>query len=687
MDAAPINTVERILSRRSLLRGRARIAGCWSILTAIILILLLGNLNLLLGLLIDRGHVDLSLLPPDVERFERLSGLSVIRATAPVNAEAALPVPPNAVAAEDAAPEPVHVYYDEHGILPAVWHNRNFWWGPGIAYLYRQIPWLQTNILALVSLLLSGAVLYLLRDWSMRQMRMSCQRGSIEAVTATRRNLFRQVLRIGPQDLDGSEQSIATHLFTTEVETIRRGLHEVICSTIRFSPELFGLAIVLFSLDWRLALQWIAPTVLVLLLVGGVRVKAKHKENLAEDRIRDEEQTLLSRLQNSRLTRGLGIEQNELEQFQKHLDRYHSQLMEAERTADRVTHPQGNVVLICVGLLAFLLFLVGGNVLVVGKLPSSTQMTACDAITFIVAAFLAIPGMRELRSLPEIRREVNLVAERIRRYLEQIPSVSQAVGAKFLQPMSKTLHFENVKYQTPAGRLVLDGIDFKIPVDTTTAIVSLDPHEARAVALMLPRFIEPRQGRVLIDGEDIAWVTLESLRAETVFVSANDPPFDGTVLENIRGGQTELTLQQVTEAAKMTHAHNFIVKLFNGYETVLTGHGDSLDAGQKFRLNLARAIARGPALLIIEEPTEALDDDTKTLLVDAYDRICRDRTVIFLPARMSTVRRTDQVIVLHAGKVVAVGPHSKLVTQSPVYRHWEYLRFNEFRHDIQDELT
>jgi ABC-type multidrug transport system fused ATPase/permease subunit len=186
---------------------------------------------------------------------------------------------------------------------------------------------------------------------------------------------------------------------------------------------------------------------------------------------------------------------------------------------------------------------------------------------------------------------------------------------------------------------------------------------------------------VLIDGEDITWVTLESLRAETVFVSADEPPFEGSVFENIRAGQEDLTLQQVTEAAKMTHAHNFILKLFNGYETVLDGDSDALDPGQRFRLSLARAIVRDPALLIIEEPSATMDEDTKTLLADAYDRICHERTVIFLPARMSTVRRTDQVIVLNEGKVAAVGSHSKLVTQSPVYRHWEYIRFNEFRKD------
>jgi ABC-type branched-subunit amino acid transport system ATPase component len=188
----------------------------------------------------------------------------------------------------------------------------------------------------------------------------------------------------------------------------------------------------------------------------------------------------------------------------------------------------------------------------------------------------------------------------------------------------------------------------------------------------------------MIDGEDVAWVTLESLRAETVFVAADDPPIEGTVFDNIRGGQSDLTLQQVTEAAKTTRAHNFIVKLFHGYETVLASQGETLDVGQRFRLGLARAIVRNPALMIIEEPSGTLDEDTKTLLVDAYDRICRDRTVIFLPSRMSTVRRTDQIIVLHEGKVVAFGPQAKLVTQSPVYRHWEYLNFNEYRHDTDE---
>jgi len=120
-----------------------------------------------------------------------------------------------------------------------------------------------------------------------------------------------------------------------------------------------------------------------------------------------------------------------------------------------------------------------------------------------------------------------------------------------------------------------------------------------------------------------------------------------------------------------------------GYETVLGEHGEQLDAGQAYRLGLTRAILRDPALLIVEEPGETLDDDAKSLLDDTYNRIVQNRSVIFLPSRMSTVRRADQVVLLHRGKVEAIGNHSDLVNTSALYRHWQYIHFNEFRHEEQ----
>ncbi len=657
-----------------MLRGHAPIATIWSFVAMVSLMLLLFDFSLLVGLLVDRGHVDLTLSSKDVVPFEELTGLKVTGVTDTTDMK------PDETSIADVS-DSIHVFYDEHGILPAVWQTRDSWWGGAVAILYRKVSWLQTNILALIWILLVGVLLVVLRSICLARIRYHSHRASLDGITAVRRQLHRQIIRISPEDLDGTGPELASQLFVNDVETLRNGLFHSFETMSRYSLELLGLSVVLLSLNWQLSMQWIAALVLGTLLLNGVRRAASQKSRLAEDRGRDEQQILLSTFKNARLTRGLGIERDEHEQFQKHLNRYHSRLNDFLFASDAVDHPGPFVVFAYAGLMAFLVFLVCSNVLASKVASSLDRLTVAEGFTFFAAVALSIPSLIALKLLPTFNRELSLAAEKIQRFLNRVPTVSQAIGAKFLQPMGKTLHFENVKYVSQSGQKILDGVDFKLEVDKCYAIVSADPLEAKAVALMLPRFIEPREGRVMIDGEDIAWVTLESLRAETVFVAADDPPFEGTVFENICGGQTDLTLHQVTEAAKISHAHNFIIKLFNGYETVLTGDGDSLDIGQRFRLGLARAIVRNPALLIIEEPWTPLDDDTKALLADAYDRICRERTVIFLPARMSTVRRTDQILVLHEGKVAAFGPHTKLVAQSPIYRHWEYLHFNEFRRE------
>jgi len=190
-------------------------------------------------------------------------------------------------------------------------------------------------------------------------------------------------------------------------------------------------------------------------------------------------------------------------------------------------------------------------------------------------------------------------------------------------------------------------------------------------------------GQVLIDGRDIRQATLESLRAEAIFVGGQDPVFNATVVENITCGQTDITRQQAVDAAKLVHADQFLRTLPKGYDTVLGEHGASLDPGQMFRLNLARAIVRQPALLVIEEPPLPLDAETKALLDDAYQRISGSRTLIFLPHRLSTVKRCSRVVLIHDGHVVADGTHDVLVKASDLYRHWEYTRFNPFRDDAE----
>jgi len=315
-------------------------------------------------------------------------------------------------------------------------------------------------------------------------------------------------------------------------------------------------------------------------------------------------------------------------------------------------------------------------------IPESSDDIASVPVSSAITLLVCLVGLSStlvrLGNRLSARRAAATAATRVVEFIDRTPQVSQAVGAKFLYPLSESIRFEAVGYATADG-VVLDEFDIELRAGEVTALLSLDRIQARAVAWMLPRFIEPLSGRVLFDGNDIAAATLESLRAEAIVVDGNDIGLVGTVAENLAGGHLELQLPQITAAAKEAHAHLFITRLAMGYETPLEDVLDQLDAGQRFRLGLARALARDPALIVIEEPDDPLDDDTKSLLNDAYDRIARDRTVLFLPSRLSTVRRADRVVLVDRGRVEAIGTHEELVRDCALYRHWEYLRFNEFR--------
>ncbi len=158
--------------------------------------------------------------------------------------------------------------------------------------------------------------------------------------------------------------------------------------------------------------------------------------------------------------------------------------------------------------------------------------------------------------------------------------------------------------------------------------------------------------------------------------------FHDSVANNIGCGDNAYTLGQIIEAAKVAHAHHFIQKLPQGYETPIGELGHPLSVSEQFRIALARAVLRDPALLIIEEPDATLDEDTKALLDDTWARVLPGRTTIFLPHRISTIRSCDTLYLLHKGRVVATGVHKELLSQNPLYRHLHYLEFNEMAEQV-----
>jgi ABC-type multidrug transport system fused ATPase/permease subunit len=541
----------------------------------------------------------------------------------------------------------------------------------GIAY--RATPALRSNISAVTFLVAAIALLHLLRLYFDSLGRRTHLARTMEIITQLRLAVHRQALRLGPSDLEGKNSARVIELFTRLVDKLRDAIWQWLTVLGRDPVRVVLLALLVFLSEPFLALLILVPMAGAWALAHYVRYQGETKRDTSLDEVAKDQRLLAEALTKTQLVKSYGMEAFEQQQFERALERYQAQTtsaLQSGRGWRAVVHVVWTVTV------ALAVFLAGYREL------TSRESIPFDAALLMAAALICMwYPLARLWDLFDSRADYRNIAAGIQSWLDTRPEVEQVVGAKFLQPLSRVCEFQNVSYAVN-GRKLLDGVNLKLPAGKTIAFVGSDPLEARALAALMLRFIEPQSGRILFDGEEIAWVTLESLRAETVYVSGQEPYLTGTIRDNLSGGNNYATTD-LTDACRTAHAHAFIEKFGQGYETVIGEHGEQLDPGQAFRLSLARAILRKPAVLIIEEPTAPIDDDVKLMLDDAYKKITPNRTVIFLANRLSTIRRCEEIVFLHKGRVVGVGEHTRLVQASPLYRHWEYTRFNEFRHEFE----
>ena len=347
-------------------------------------------------------------------------------------------------------------------------------------------------------------------------------------------------MRLGPSDLLDLSGDRVLQLFTTETERVREGIELSVYRIGRHPLRLALLICMALAMQWLVTLQCIIPLIACWLLLHRESLRRSLAAKSAADQTGRDLRQLADPLRKTRIVRGYGMEEFEQAHFESDLARYQDHVSREARGERNTRAVSRVIVATCVALLAFVL---GTKVL-----AAPSELSPAAAI-FLAMAFAALARPAEM--LWELRRDRSaaaLAADAIYRYLDQVPPVGQAVGAKFLQPLNRTIRFENVSYGVE-GRKLLNQLSFELPAGERIAIISLEPLSGRALVNLLPRFIEPQRGRVLFDGEDIAWATLESLRAETALVTA-DACLAGTVRENITAGRPDAPMQQVTDAAK-----------------------------------------------------------------------------------------------------------------------------------------
>ncbi|MDF2965155.1 MAG: Multidrug resistance protein [Rickettsiaceae bacterium] len=300
------------------------------------------------------------------------------------------------------------------------------------------------------------------------------------------------------------------------------------------------------------------------------------------------------------------------------------------------------------------------------------KSTLGSLMAFITAFFAAYRPLKSLVALNINLQDGLAAAKRLFTLLDTKPQIVNREGARELICGKASIEFKDISLQL-SDREVIKNLDIKVPAGKTVAIVGKSGSGKTTLTNLLVRFYEPDQGRIYINGQDINNVTLDSLRKHIALVTQDIMLFDATIAENIAYGKSDASMDSIIEAAKAAHAHEFIEKLPNKYDTIIGTNGASLSGGQRQRLSIARAFLKNAPILILDEATSALDPISEKEVQLSLKRLQAGKTTIIIAHKLSTIIDADIIFVMKNGEVAEYGSHQELVVKRGEY----YLLYNE----------
>ena len=320
-------------------------------------------------------------------------------------------------------------------------------------------------------------------------------------------------------------------------------------------------------------------------------------------------------------------------------------------------------VFVVVGIL-----LIGGNLILQQESSASQDefLKPAEFLAFLIIFSQILPPAKSISaSFSNIQRGL-AAGERVFSVIDTKPTISDSPEAKDLKGFNESIEFRNVffAYEKEA---VLKNINLVIPKGQTVALVGPSGGGKSTLSDLLPRFYDPTEGEVCIDGNSLKTYTMESIRKQMGIVTQESILFNDTVFNNIAFGLENADEEKVIAAAKIANAHNFIIEMENGYQTAIGDRGSKLSGGQRQRLSIARAIFKNPPILIMDEATSALDSESEKLVQEALTNLMKNRTSLVIAHRLSTIQNADLIVVLQNGEIVESGAHHQLIKNRGLY--------------------
>ncbi len=478
------------------------------------------------------------------------------------------------------------------------------------------------------------------------------------AITDMRRRVEAHVARLPVGYFDSTQSGVLISRIMSDAEGIRNlvgtGLVQLTGSIVTAIAALAYL----FYLNW-----WLTSVTLIMLATfgGGMALAFNRLRPLFRERGKINAEVtgrLNETLGGIRIVKTYTAEKREELVFTRGVHRLYRNIAKSITGVSSITAFST----VIVGAIGVTMMLVGGRSVLAG------QMTLGEFITYVFFTGLMAAPVVQIASIGTQISEAFAGLDRIRELLQMATEDQQDASKTAVSEILGEVVFDGVSFEYNPGVPVLRDVSFRAPAGTTTALVGSSGSGKSTLISLVMAFNRPKEGRVLVDGQDLATMRLRDFRSQLGVVLQDNFLFDGTIAENIRYGRPDATLEEIERVSRIAHADEFIDTFEKGYDTVVGERGVKLSGGQRQRVAIARAILADPKVLVLDEATSSLDSESEALIQDGLRSLREGRTTFVIAHRLSTIRSADQILVLEHGEIVERGTHAELLALGGRYR-------------------
>ncbi len=484
-----------------------------------------------------------------------------------------------------------------------------------------------------------------------------------------RLNLFQHLQKLSLSFYNERRTGELVSRATNDVSTVRSLVTSDVSTAMSQGITFVGALILIILTDWRLTLFMLAlvPMVVIVAILFGRRLRKL--SSAVQDQLADATTVLEEAIGGVRVVQSFTREDYEIGRYRSSIER----TFELARQRIRISATFGPVASFMGFSAVIAVFWFGGQQVLNGTLTPG-QLTMFLILTLTIAGSIG-----QFSGLWTSLQEALGATKRIFEIIDTAPDITDRPDAQPLPRIDGYIVLDRVSfaYKDNQDQHVLRGVSLEVKPGEVLALVGPSGAGKTTLVNLIPRFFDPQNGGVCIDGQDIRSVQVKSLREQIGLVPQDTLLFGGTVRENIVYGKLDATEDEMIEAARTANAHDFIQQLSKGYDTIVGERGVKLSGGQRQRIAIARAILKDPRILLLDEATSSLDSESEGLVQEALERLMQGRTSVVIAHRLSTVHHADRIAVLDQGQLVGLGTHAELLAQDGLYARLYRMQFRE----------